>query len=430
MNKPRDLTATPAAANDAVQSHENRARHAIRRAEETPDDPHQYRLIDVPSHLARGLLQRYARGDTLEALHAYFRDVYTPNLQQAARLSEKFFPEHRLRLHFEQMASWMLLAALVCFDDDGANMAQLDNWFTPDVNPVLYAMLCKALVPGFAYAAQYQRDSCAMPHEEELVGILLQPPHTWPQACAAYMKQWPRLMQRYGYREQVEQDRGRFEYFPLHLALAVCAFDIDDSAFRHLPCYPHELVDYYRAHCRHTRDAWRSGVTDPGIGLPENARPQPKKTYVLSKAEAYARWLELVCGEQPGLIDHARRALGKRKTMPALDAVMAALAGAGLALRADLKDDATAEAQAAAMCQAWQLPPPQIGGAAAHGPARISALLNALQAQDSQGGQRLAVLDDEAGNWNAILYHAHHEAEFGTLCQQLGIARLAPAQWQ
>ena len=31
----------------------------------------------------------------------------------------------------------------------------------------------------------------------------------------------------------------------------------------YLPYYPHELVDYYRSHQRHTRDAWRTAVTDP-----------------------------------------------------------------------------------------------------------------------------------------------------------------------
>jgi hypothetical protein len=428
MNKPRDLTGTVETTNYAVEFHESCARSAIKRAEREPDDRHQYGLIDIPSHLARGLLQRYARGDSLEALHQYFEEGYIPTLHHAVQLSEKFFPEHRLRLHFEQTASWMLLFALVCFDDDGKQMAHLDDWFTPDCNPVLYSMVLKAFVPGYTYAEAYNRESTALPLEDRLVSALLQAPETWSRAFTAYMQQWPKLMKRYGYREHVDEDKSRFEFFPLHLALAVCAFDVDDSAFRDLPYYPHDLVDYYRAHRRHTRDAWRTSVIEPGIGLPEGARP--KRTYVLSKGEAYERWVELVCGEQPDLIEDAKRALGKRKTMPPLDAAMEALASAGLGIRADLKDDESVAAQAIAVCQSWQLPAPAVPVMTQQGPARITAILNALHALDTRRGQRLAVLDDGSDNWNAILYSYHHAAEFTMLCEQLGIKWMDHTQWQ
>ncbi len=162
MNKPRNLAASVKANSYQVASHEGLARTAIRNALQEPDNPHQYGLLNVPSHLARGQLQRYARGDPLDMLRAYFHDEYV----------------------------------------------------------------------------------------------------------------------------------------------------------------------------RHARDGWRRTVSDPGAGLPESARPQPGKTFVLSKAEAYARWIELVCGEQATLIDLARKALGKRKTMPSLDALLEALAGVGLGIHA------------------------------------------------------------------------------------------------
>jgi|GEM_PF-5341360 len=430
MTDPRDLTGTPATLDDDVASHESRASAAIDKAERNPDDPHQYSLLAVPSHLARCLHCRYGRGDSVDALRAYFWEGYVPTLQRATVQSERLFPEHRLRLHFEERASWMLLCALVCFDDDGSEIARLDRWFTPDCNPVLQAMVLKAFVPGFSYGAQLERDFEAMPHEKELVSVLLQPRATWAAAFGAYMQRWPILMKRHGYREHPEPDRHRFNYFPLHLGLAVCAYDIDDSAFRHLPYYPRDLVDYYRAHIRHTRDAWRVGAPDPAEGLPEHARPLPPTTYVLTKAQAYARWLALACGEQPQHLARAQQALGKRKTMPALDVAMAALASAGLGLHADLKDDDTVFAQAAALCDAWQVTPLPAEMAAQHGSAGISAMLNALQARDTERGQRLAVLSDGGDNWQALFYSYEHEAEFTTLCEQLQIKRLERAQWQ
>ena len=430
MNQARDLSDTIESITYALEHHEGKVRHAIRHALEEPDNPHQYRLLGIPSDLARGLLQRYLRGDAIEAMQQYFNDGYRPALQQASELSAKFFPDHRLRLHFDQLGSWMLLFALVCFDEDGSQMTHLDNWFTPDCNPLLYAMIRKALVHEDAYAYEPDPQQRAMPHEEPLARALLQLPSSWPHALGAYMKQWPRLMKRHGYREHVEPGRHGFGYTPLHLGLAVCAFDIDDSAFRHLPYYPHELVDYYRNHRRHTRDAWRTWVSDPAQGLSEQARPQPVVTYVLSKAEAYTRWIALVCGERPALIDAARKAAGKRKTMPAMDALLEALASVGLGIHADLKDDDTVAAQAAALCNVWNLAPPLAPDTARQGPARITVILNRLQERDATQGQRLAVFDDGGENWNALLYSCHHEAEFTTLCEQLGVKRMDRSQWQ
>ncbi len=425
MNTPRDLSGTLESIDYAVACEDGSVRAKLERAEREPDNPHQYGLYEVPSRLARGLLQRYARGDTLDTLRQYFYDDYIPTRDRARALSATFFPDHHLAMHFEQTASWMLLCALVCFDDDGSQIGRLDDWFTPDCTPVLYTMIRKALEPGYVYPTRFAK-SGAIPHEEQLVSALLQPAASWPHAFGAYMKQWPKLMKAYGYREHVEPDRHRFEFFPLHLALAVCVFDVDDSAFRHLPYYPHDLVDYYRTQVRHKR----GGTIDPAIGLPDAARPQSKKTYALSKAEAYARWLELVCNEQPDLIAQASKALGKRKTMPALDATIAALASAGLGLHADLKDDATLGAQAQALCQSWQLPTPPMQADGPHGLDGVTAILNALDESDTQGGQRLAMFDDGGDNWSGLFYSCHHEAEFALLCEQLGLVRLVRAEWQ
>ncbi len=63
--------------------------------------------------------------------------------------------------------------------------------------------------------------------------------------------------------------------FAFGAALAVCAYDLDDSRFRDNPYYPRDLVDYYREHIRHTRDDWRpQGV---GAGIELELLPPPKK---------------------------------------------------------------------------------------------------------------------------------------------------------
>lgn len=100
----------------------------------------------------------------------------------------------------------MLLFALVCFDEDGAQMTHLDSWFTPDCNPVLYAMVRKAFVRSATYDSKLIDKDKAMPHEEQVVNALLRPASTYPDAFGAYMKQWPRLMKSYGYRENVQKD--------------------------------------------------------------------------------------------------------------------------------------------------------------------------------------------------------------------------------
>lgn len=94
MQTPRDLTTSIESTAYEVGKDERSAAGAIRRASQEPDEPHQYSLLDVPKHLARGLLQRYARGDSIDSLRQYFHEAYRPALEEAVRLRAKFFPAH------------------------------------------------------------------------------------------------------------------------------------------------------------------------------------------------------------------------------------------------------------------------------------------------------------------------------------------------
>ncbi len=95
---------------------------------------------------------------------------------------------------------------------------------------------------------------------------------------AGYMAQWGELMRVHGWRPQRRycpldskdwNCRGDdlFIEFAFEAALAVCAWDLDDSAFRDHPYYPRDLVDHYREHVRHTRDAWRAQEAGPGFAV-------------------------------------------------------------------------------------------------------------------------------------------------------------------
>lgn len=420
MKTPRDLSNTPGALDPDIASWEQAIRHAIADAGQRPALPHQYDLLRVPRYLAATLFMRYARGDALEDLERHLHETYVPTLQRAAQLSAEFYPGHALAVHLENQNGWMLLAALACFDRDGALLRDPSRWFTHEDNTPLYAMVLRGLAPAYTYDGTYDPQRTPLDGDERLVRVLLQAPDTWQEGCAAFMRDWPKTMKARGYRERPVEGKAACPAFPTSLALVVCAFDIDDSSFRHLPFYPSELVDYYRRHRRPGRAAWR----DPAQDLPEDVRPTPKKTYALSRSEAYARWLALAAG---GEAERVRKALGRRKTMPALFTVAAALAAAGLAICADIKDDATVESQGRTLYAGRELPWPAGDGGTRAGPARITELLNAM---DDASGARLQVLDDDGDNWIAVLVDAAAAAEFAELCEQLGVRRLVRDEWQ
>jgi hypothetical protein len=428
MNHPRDSSASWAWHNRQALDHDSYVAYYLENAEtaETPDEIAE-NLSELSAELASALLSRYARGDTMDALRAYFVDVYLPNLNQARRLQSASQVRPRRTIKFEGAASWMLLFALICFDEDGSRITHLDDWFAPFDETPLVSMVLKGFVPGRCYSERYDARRETIAHEQPVLTALLQPQHAWPAAFTDFMQQWPRLMVSHDYRDQVDDNKPPFNEFPFHVGVAVCAFDIDDTSFRDLPWYPRDLVDYYRRHRRNVRDAWRADLIDPTLGLPDSARPQPKKTSVLSMARAYTRWVELVSGSAEQTA-YARKALGKRKTMAELFEVMQALASEGLAIQADIKDDETVEAQLLTLCATRKLPPPALPAQPPQGPARIIALLHALQTHSAQHGQQMAVLGDDL--WNVVLHDACSDQEFAALCEQLRVTQMAESDWR
>lgn len=428
MNNPRDNSASWVWHTRHVVNHECYADMYIDRAADDGDREDIAELRHAPAQLASCLVSRYARGDSVDELSERFVRWVRPRFESARALYQPFYPHSPLTLKFDKPSSWMMLMAMICFDEEGAMVTRPDDWFSSKRQPALYAMVLKGFVPGYRYADAYDSRHTASAHEQAVVDILLQPRDTWPGAFEAYLRQWPALMESEGYRDQPDDDRDPFHQFPLHVAAAVCAFDIGDATFAELPWYPRDLVAHYRTHVRHSRDAWRAADLEPANGLFVGVQSQKKKRYALSRSEAYTRWLELVSGS-PERLKAARKALGRRKTMPALFDLMEALAGQGLAIQADFKDNETAEHQLLALCCNRGLPAPPLPDEPPQGPARVTALLYTLLAYATDHGLTMAALDDHDDSQNVVLVATPSLGEFELLCEQLGVGRLPDGAW-
>jgi len=426
MNAPRDRSASRARHNGHVIDHESYIACYLESAHEAGE---QDGLLRIPSELASALLCRYSRGDSVEELKEYFCHTYLPTLEQAWELGRPVHDRSALVLNREHVNSWMLLFALICFDEDGNRIRYPDKWFSKSSETALYSIALTGFIPDFSFSERYDVKRETIDSETEVLRILLNPRETWPAALASFLHSWPSLMKSRGYRDHVDDTTTPFNEFPFHVGIVVCAFDIDDAMFRELAWYPRDLVDYYRIHIRHTRDAWRTASIDPVMGLPESARPRPKRKRAISKADAYAGWLKLVCGCTDRL-ERVKELLGKRRTMPELFPLMEVLAASGLAIQADIKDDETVEAQLLALCAAHRLPPLELPAPPPHGPARISALLLALQAHAVEHGQNMAVLDDGDDSWNVVLHAFSQADEFEDLCEQLQVKPMADSDWE
>jgi len=314
----------------------------------------------------------------------------------------------------------------------------LNNWmqFVRDGESGSYVIdiLIKAFYPSWVIQKKYNK--LEIYHRPNLL-ISLQKALSAPDkvgkeaALAQYMERWNHRMKPYGWKPErkytwldrskprpADCDDGFYE-FAYEVALAVCAWDLDDSAFRDHPYYPRDLVDYYRAHVRHTRDAWRpEGV---GAGIAVMAPPQPKKIDLhKSKAKGYKRWLELTCDGDKNACTDTLEALGTLRSLKnSWDEVFDQLSGNGHAVRADLKDPDTLQAQIDALATQRPLAeftPPDDPPA---GPARCEMLMQQAPAWAAAQGYTWQALDDGGDNWQAVLIRSEFHAEWLALSAAL-----------
>jgi hypothetical protein len=263
-------------------------------------------------------------------------------------------------------------------------------------------------------------------------------PETRTAALVKYMNIWGRMMKPMGwkssrsYRELRPDGRAvdpdspgdtLFVHFAFEVALAVCAWDLDDSALRDHPNYPRDAVDYYRAHVRHTRDAWRAEGEGSGIVM-EPPEPPKKADLSKSKLKGYARWLEFVCDGDKDAHEAVIDTTGRLRSLKKATAeVFAAMAENSQGVCTDIKDDATLEAQIDSLLEARGLEgfdSNQVSGA---GPARCEALLKSVQdwlAMDGRG-YRLQCLDLGDDAWYGLMVRDVFATEFIELSRTLGL---------
>lgn len=293
----------------------------------------------------------------------------------------------------------------------------------------LMDILIKSFVPGYKLAKKYRTEKYASVWSDPLLRVLALPAQSRADALAAHMKNWCRIMRPWGWKPDLDTAPGKdrlFCDFAFEVALAVCAYDIDDSAFSDHPYYPRDLVEYYRAHVRHARDAWRA--EGAGAGVPVAAPPPPQKADLAkSRRKAAARWVELVCDGQVDAIEAVLEAIGKPRKFEDVDGLMAALSDVNQAIHADIKDDETLAIQAARLAEdrgleAFDGPP-----GPPFGPARCTAILLAFATWLETRGYRLADLDNEDDAWHAVVVKAEYLAEFLELGGQLRLNARAPA---
>lgn len=299
----------------------------------------------------------------------------------------------------------------------------------PDQRTWLFDLLVKAFVPARPIARHYQPNRYALPWSEPVVRALGLPPAQQPAALARHMENWTRLMRPYGWKPEIDLSPGRdrlFCDFAFEVALAVCGWDIDDSAFASHPYYPRDLVTWYRARVRHGRDAWRAHQAGAGVEI--MAPPLPSQSGMAdSTRQGYARWIELAADGDQEATDAVLEAVGAPPEARDLDELACALGDADIAVYADIEDDDTLAAQMDAVSAARGLGVFDEPAAPPSGQARCAALLRGWDAWLAERGYRLASVDVE-GAWHALVVRTACMDEFRALAAKLMVPLRDPAE--
>ena len=310
--------------------------------------------------------------------------------------------------------------------------ALLQQMIAPDLARRAYLtdLLFKAFIPNYAMAKKYKVDKYSAVWMDPIQRALAGPAEERAQALALHMKNWCRLMRPWGWKPNLNPVWGGdnlFCDFAFEVALAVCAYDIDDSSFNDHPYYPRDLVEHYRANVRHTRDAWRpEGV---GAAVPVIAPPPPKKADLAkSKRKAVARWVELACDGNVDATEAVLETVGKPRKFDGIDELMEALGEASQGINADIKDDDTLAIQAGRLAEDRGLGEFDGPPGPPFGPARCTATLLAFAEWMGARGYRLVDLDNEDDAWHAVVVKAAFYDEFMALSGQLRIAARGPGE--
>lgn len=338
--------------------------------------------------LSQSLMQRMAQ---LEAatrfIHEQDREGY-PELGCAAPVSGNA----RLGVGFAALALTLLPSPQA-----PAALAALISTL-PHTRSYLFDVLIKAFVPDYALLKKYKADKYQAVWIDPVLRAIALPPERRAGALAAHMKNWCRLMRPWGWKPQLDTAPGKdalFCDFAFEVALAVCAFDIDDVMFKDHPYYPRELVDHYRQQVRQSRDAWRAEGAGPQVTVV--APPPPAKADLAkSKRKGVARWIELACDGDVDATESVLEAVGNPRKLNNIRAVLEALAAEQQAICADLRDDTTVEASCCGLAEARGMARFDAPAAPSSGLPRCIAILKAFA--HWLPGQGYALVDLQLGD--------------------------------
>jgi hypothetical protein len=301
----------------------------------------------------------------------------------------------------------------------------LDEFFTlvtPGDEPEeLFDRLARVFAAGRPLAARYPKMQCLPDWTKPVRAALARPAEARAAALGVCMKNWPATMRPFGLKTKPKEWHDLFPYFAFEIALAVCAYDIDDSGFRDHPFYPRELVDHYRKHIRMTRDAARPIGIDPGMPEVVSVR-KPRADLTKSKRKGIARWLELVTSGDGDAVDAVIVQVGKPRKVDDIWELLAALTDeVQYALQADVKDDESLAAQAEALAARLGLgefAPPEDPPA---GAARVEEVLRTFDGWLGQRGHQLVAINNDDDAVHAVAVRQAQLQELLDLSGALGI---------
>lgn len=336
---------------------------------------------------------------------------------------------HALNGHHRFAVGFAAIALLLV--PDAALVKTFHRLLSPlaaDRNALL-DLLVKAFDPAQPVAGQYVRNAFSKPWTDPVLRALARPQEERAAALAAHMENWTRIMRTEGWKPDLDTASGRdplFSDFAFEVALAVCGWDIDDSAFADHPYYPRELVRHYRARLRQGRDGWRAeGV---GAGIPVDAPPPPAMSDLgKSRRTGLARWIELAADGDEEAIDDAMLTIQEPYEPEDDWELLPAMQLAGLAICADCKDAEEVAVQIHALNEARGLGEFDEPAEPPAGIDRCIALLRAWDGWLAARGYRLVPVDLGNDGWNAVVVRGEYLEELRELSSDLGIPLAEPA---
>jgi len=378
------------------------------------------------------VLHRYGRGDRLDEIQSTVRshtslliddaDFLRTNAEEGMNQVYPIDGTWRSNISFAGLA--LLLVEAPEYPELLHKIIDIDLKRRAYLTDVLF----KAFIPNYPLAKKYKIDKYSAVWMDPIQRALALPAGERAQALAMHMKNWCRIMRPWGWKPNLKPVYGGdnlFCDFAFEVALAVCAYDIDDSTFNDHPYYPRDLVEHYRTKIRHKRDAWRAHGA--GAGVPIVAPPLPKKADLSrSKRKAVARWIELVCDGDIDATETVLETIGKPRKVEDISELMESLAESSQAIQADSKDDETTLLQAAQLAEQRALGDFDGPPGPPFGPGRCRAGLLAFAHWLQPRGYRLVDLYNDDDAWHAVVIKTEYYAELLELSNSLKIRAREP----